>query len=605
MRGRLGAHHNIAAAAADATIWWPALLVATWLRYEFSLPVGFWTGWVVVAITASCFQLLVGIGTGLYRGRWRFGAIEEAGATASTVIMTDLAVIGSNRFLLGHQLPVSSTVLAGPLALIAMVAARYLWRSRHEWQVRQNRSDDVSLERVIVFGAGSGGRQVIQAMLSDRHSPFLPVALLDDSPQYRNLRVKGIPVRGTRARMLDVAQQHRATKLIVAIPSADAELIREVAAQARDCGLAPLVLPPVGSLFGRIGISDIRPLSPADLLGRREIEIDMESTAAMLTRKRVLVTGAGGSIGAELCRQIRNFGPSELIMVDHDDSALHGLELSMTGRALGQDENLVLADVRDADRIRSVFEQFQPQVVFHAAALKHLSALEANPEEGFKTNVIGSANVIDAARRERVQTFVNISTDKAANPVSVLGKTKRIAERLIAAAAGVDEHGSYVSVRFGNVLGSRGSVLPTLRSQIAAGGPVTITHPDVTRYFMTVEEAVRLVLCAAAIGSSGETLVLDMGKPVRIDDVARQLIAEAERPIDITYTGLRPGEKLHERLLDENASDFRPRHPLISHTRVEPLSSKVSEMVDFGTALGMGSGGAVGDDLADLRRIES
>lgn len=571
VRGLLQRHVNAVIALIDAFVWGPALIAATWMRYEFNLPAGTIRGWLVVAITAACFQALFGIAFGSYRGRWRYGAIEEFAALAAIMTMTGLAVGVFNRFLLGHLLPVSSTVLAGPIALLGAVAVRYAWRTRNEWNLRPGRSSETDHERVIVFGAGSGGQQVISAMLSNPSSPFVPVAVLDDSPQLRNLRIKGVPVRGTRADLAAVAQRFGATALIVAIPSADAELIRDLAAQARECDLQPLVLPPVRDLFGRIGISDIRPLTEADLLGRREIEIDIESTAHMLTGRRVLVTGAGGSIGSELCRQILAYGPSQLIMLDHDDSALHGLELSLTGRALLQDENLVLADVRDRARVGAIFEQFRPEVVFHAAALKHLSMLESHPEEGFKTNVLGTAAVLAASATVGVKTFVNISTDKAAEPTSVLGKTKRLAERLTASTA-MDHSGRFMSVRFGNVLGSRGSVLPTFRTQIEAGGPVTITDADVTRYFMTVEEAVRLVLCAAAIGQSGETLVLDMGKPVRIDDVARQLIAEAERHVDIVYTGLRPGEKLHERLLDDGSSDTRTHHPLVSHTRVDPLS---------------------------------
>ena len=257
-------------------------------------------------------------------------------------------------------------------------------------------------------------------------------------------------------------------------------------------------------------------------------------------------------------------------MVDRDESALHAVQLLLEGRALLDSRNLVVCDIRDNARLHAVFAEHRPEVVFHAAALKHLPLLEMHPSEALKTNVYGTYNVIEAARGSGVDRFVNISTDKAADPTSVLGYTKRIAEKLTAKAAH-DSTGTYLSVRFGNVLGSRGSVLTAFRSQVAAGGPVTVTDPEVTRYFMTVEESVQLVIQAGAVGDDGEALVLDMGQPVKIDDVARRLAAESERPIDIVYTGLRQGEKLHEVLLGADEIDRRPAHPLISHVSVPPL----------------------------------
>ncbi len=283
------------------------------------------------------------------------------------------------------------------------------------------------------------------------------------------------------------------------------------------------------------------------------------------------MTGAGGSIGSELCRQLRTYGPSALVMLDRDESGLHATQLLMDGRALLDSPSLVLADIRDRNRLFQVFSQHRPDVVFHAAALKHLPLLELNPAEGWKTNVVGTHNVIEAAEATGVSRLVNISTDKAADPCSVLGYTKRLGERMTADAArrtGLN----FASVRFGNVLGSRGSMLGTFQRQVAEGGPLTVTHPDVTRYFMTVTEAVALTIQAGALADPGEVLVLDMGEPVRIADVARRLADQAERPVTITYTGLRTGEKLHEVLLGADEIDDRPKHPLISHVPVPPLT---------------------------------
>jgi FlaA1/EpsC-like NDP-sugar epimerase len=332
------------------------------------------------------------------------------------------------------------------------------------------------------------------------------------------------------------------------------------------------VVPSVAELFnGTLSAADVRDAKISDLLGRHQVETDLEKIAGYLEGKRVLVTGAGGSIGSELCRQLDRFRPAELMMLDRDESALHAVQLSLRGRALLDDPELILADLRDEVGIKAIFGERRPQVVFHAAALKHLPLLETHPGEAVQSNVWGTQNVLEAAAAVGVERFVNISTDKAANPGSVLGYSKRITERLTAYASSVGA-GSYLSVRFGNVLGSRGSVLTAFAAQIAAGGPITVTHPEVTRYFMTVQEAVQLVIQAAALGRGGEALVLEMGRPVRIAQVAKQMADQANSPVEIVYTGLRAGEKLHEELFGAGEKDVRPLHPLISHVSVPPLS---------------------------------
>jgi FlaA1/EpsC-like NDP-sugar epimerase len=285
----------------------------------------------------------------------------------------------------------------------------------------------------------------------------------------------------------------------------------------------------------------------------------------------VLVTGAGGSIGSELCRQLARFEPAVLLKLDRDESALHAVQLSIHGRALLDGDDLLLADIRDRDRLFELFDHHRPEVVFHAAALKHLPLLESNPQEGWKTNVVGTQNVLDASEHVGVTHFVNISTDKAANPTSVLGYTKRLTERLTAHKGATG--GTYVSVRFGNVLGSRGSVLPAFREQAARGGPITVTHPDITRYFMLVEEASLLVINAGAIGRDGEVLVLDMGEPVKIADVAKRFAEQHHPALEIVFTGLRPGEKLHEDLIADDELGERRAHPLIIHVRAPDLGT--------------------------------
>jgi FlaA1/EpsC-like NDP-sugar epimerase len=476
----------------------------------------------------------------------------------------------------GVSRPASVTVVALEIGFVGVLALTA--RQASETSVRAG-----SPSRVIVFGAGEGGEEAIAAMLRDPAGGYLPVTLLDDDPLKSGRKVGGLAVHGDRGQLPRVVSETNADLLLVAIPTADAALIAELGEKAGRLGLALRVLPPVHELGESITVTDIREPSYADLLGRREIDLDLDSIAGYLAGRRILVTGAGGSIGSELCRQLSRQHPSSLVMLDRDESALHGVQLSIEGQALLDSRRLVVADIRDWQRMAEVFAEHRPQVVFHAAALKHLPLLEMHPAEAVKSNVWGTWNVLEAAANAGVDRFVNISTDKAADPVSVLGASKRAAERL---AAWFDDNHPMrcMSVRFGNVLGSRGSVLTTFQSQIAAGHDVTVTDPHVTRYFMTVEEAVALVIQAGAVGHGGEALVLDMGQPMRIADVARRLIEAAHSHVHIVYTGLRPGEKLHEALLSVDEEDHRPVHPLISHAPVPPLApSVVSRLSCLGT----------------------
>ncbi len=526
---------------------------------------GFWT----IAVLGVFLLYFTGTALHLYLGRYRFGGFDEVRALIFSIGLTTLGIILIDiAFGRPRPLPTGVLPLAGANALVGMFGVRYLWRLALERRRRQHRSD---AEPIIVFGAGEGADRVLASMLRTPDSPYRPVALLDDDPHAQNLALAGVRVRGGREAIATVAQQTGARTLLVAIPSADAALLREITGVAEDAGLAVKVLPRVVDLIdGRVDVRDIRDLDLTDLLGRRQIQTDVDSVAGYLTGRRVLVTGAGGSIGSELCQQIHRYGPDKLIMLDRDESALRAVQLSIHGRARADDEAVVLCDIRDVDALGALFDLHRPQVVFHAAALKHLPLLERFPGESVKTNVWGTLAVLDAAVTSGVEQFVNISTDKAANPTSVLGYSKRVTERL---TAQVSRHaqGVFVSVRFGNVLGSQGSVLRVFASQLAAGGPLTVTHPDVTRYFMTVEEAVELVIQAGALGDNGDVLVLDMGQPVRIADVARRLAARSPRPVDVVYTGLSSGEKLHEELFDDNEHDIRRHHPLISYVSAPPV----------------------------------
>lgn len=552
---------------ADAGVMYLAVLLGGALRYDFEIPGAKVADILWFALGASILFVVLGALRGLYAGRWSFGSFEEVSELVKAIVIVT-AIMWVATVALHRPVPQSVPLIASTIVVCMSGGVRYLWRLFYERRLRP--AGDV-LEPIVVIGAGEAGQQIITAMLRNPSGRFLPVALIDDDPLKRHLRIRGVPVSGTRDDLGAVAAAHRATVALLAVPTADSSIIRAYADLARDLGIRLLVLPSSSELYGaQLSTSDIRPVTHADLLGRHEVDTDVETIAGYVTGKRVLVTGAGGSIGSELSRQLYRFAPASLILLDRDESALHAVQLSIEGRALLDSRNLVVCDIRDPDRVGQIFEEHLPEVVFHAAALKHLPLLEMHPMEALKTNVWGTQTLIDAAIATGVERFVNISTDKAADPCSVLGYSKRLAERLTADAS-AHGSGTYLSVRFGNVLGSRGSVLTAFTKQIEVGGPVTVTHPDVTRYFMTVEEAVQLVIQAGAVGRPGEALVLDMGEPVKIDDVARRLIAESERPVEVVYTGLRPGEKMHEVLFGAAESGERPSHPRIHHVAVPPL----------------------------------
>ena len=547
-----------------------ALVMRSYLQGEVDIRGVVQSTLIRVLPVVSVVQAITGYIVGIYRRRWRYGSFDEVKGLILSALITTIVLMGI-RFLdtSVDAFPRSAIIAGGIFGLFFTTASRYTWRLVREQLRRPSAHNSTKL---IIYGAGEGGIQIVNTMLRNPNSMYLPVAFLDDNSKTHRLRISGVPVLGGRGEMAKVAQRTGASTLLIAIPTADSTVVGEIVELARQSKLEVKILPVVQSLDDReVDTADIRDLTDEDLLGRRRVKINLDEISQYLVNRRVLVTGAGGSIGSELCRQLVKFNPGELIMLDRDESALHEVQLSIYGRALLDTPQTVLADLRDKKAINEIFETRKPQVVFHAAALKHLPLLERYPHEAYQTNVLGTLTMLTAAQRAGVEIFVNISTDKAANPISVLGFSKRIAERLTAAFAFSSGPGKYISVRFGNVLGSRGSVLMSFRDQITKGGPVTVTHRGVTRYFMTISEAVQLVVQAGAIGQTGEVLVLDMGKPVNIHDVAEQLVKNSGKPIKIEVVGLRVGEKVHEELFADGETDERPRHPLISHVLVKAI----------------------------------
>lgn len=557
------------AAAVDGLAWTFGVVLAIALRFEFMMDAQGWISTIVLALAAGVIQMAVGFATALYRGRFTYGSFDEVRAVALIVVveavLLSLIVIPIGPLV---GIPRGTLLLAFPFVLLLMFGVRYVARLA----IERARKPGADAEAALIIGAGFLGDKLLANVTTDPSSPIRPVGLLDDDPAKRNLRLRGVPVLGTTRDIASAARSTGAKLAVIAIPNADSTLLRALSDRAESAGLRVAVTPTLATLAsGEQSVTDVRDISIEDLIGRHPVDTNVELIAGYITGRRVLVTGAGGSIGSELCRQLAKYGPSELIMIDRDETGLQVAQLGTLGHGLLDSRDVVLADIREEQNLLDIFVDRRPEVVFHAAALKHLPMLEQYPDEAWKTNVLGTLNVINAARAVGVDTFVNISTDKAANPTSVLGHSKRVAEKLTAWAGSVTGM-RYLSVRFGNVIGSRGSMLPTFQRLIAEGRPITVTHPEATRYFMTIPEACQLVVQAGGIGRAGEVLILDMGEPVSILEVAKRMIAMSGKSVEIVFTGLRRGEKLHEELVGSRENLERPFHPKVSHTRADIIT---------------------------------
>lgn len=557
-------------AAADFIIWTLAVPLAVVLRFDFTLPaslaeVAFVAGLVTAALYVGSASLLR-----MYSGRYVSGTFDEVVGIGLLVGL--ISTMGTAVLVFAPpSLPRATEVIAGGISLFAILGVRFTLR-----RFRVLRSLSRTGNRTLIYGAGEAGSQLATLMQSDRGSRFIPVGFIDDDPGKRHLRRSNIRVLGSGENIEHLLRETQAETLVIAIAGVSSSRLQEIDRICAGLGVRVQVIPTTSEILGgAIRLGDVSDLSEEDIMGRRAVSTNESQISEYLRGRSVLVTGAGGSIGAEIARQVHRYAPARVMLLDRDESALLDAQLSIDGSGLLASEDLILADIRDSAAIDQVFARYKPDIVFHAAALKHLTFLERFPREAWKTNVEGTRNVLSSSLRNGVQGFVNISTDKAADPTSVLGMSKRITERMVAALS--PRPGSWVSVRFGNVLGSRGSVVTTFRHQIANGGPVTVTHPEVTRYFMTVREAVHLVLQASVLGVSGETLILDMGEPKRVADIARFMVDRSNREIPIVFTGLRPGEKLHEVLISEGEHAVAPKHPLVFHTHVEPLGSLTME----------------------------
>lgn len=554
------------------------------LRLEMLDLTRFRGGVILVAALAVVIIPFVFWRTGVYARYWRYASVEEVLLLVGSVTIGVVLVggIGLAVTRLGIRLPsdyfvprsvplifllLALGVTAGP-RLAVRIAARYQGGGSQ---------CDASPVPVLIMGAGDAGAMIVRELQRNPQLGMDVVGFVDDDLAKHEVYIHGVKVLGDRHAIPEIAKRYRVQHVIIAMPRAPGKAIREIVAICERAGVRTKIMPGIYSLLdGTVSVSRLRNVRIEDLLRREPVITDTEAVGDLIRGKRVLVTGGGGSIGSELCRQVLRFRPSELVVMGHGENSIFGIYNELCGTLVGQAQGTtsidstqvraVIADIRFFDRVQSVFEECRPDIVFHAAAHKHVPLMELNPAEAITNNVLGTRNLLAASVERGVERFVMISSDKAVNPSSIMGASKRAAELLVHQAAASSGR-PYVAVRFGNVLGSRGSVVPIFEEQVARGGPVTVTHPDMQRYFMTIPEAVQLVLQAAVLGTGGEVFVLDMGEPVRIVDLARDLIRlsglEEGRDIDVVFTGVRPGEKLFEELFAPGEVYHRTKHEKI------------------------------------------
>ena len=571
--------HRIWQLAADAGLVAGAWTLAFYLRFDQGLPPYYQTLlWRTILIVVA-IKLAVFVAFGFYNRWWRYVSTRDMWGAARGVAVGCL-VADVTVYLLapvnGLRLPRLIAVMDLLLTLAFIAASRMIARSVFERP--QARSLIARGKEVIVVGAGDAARLMLREMLRTPALGYTPTGLVDDDPKKQHMRLEGIRVLGTTDDLRRILRDNKPDEVLIALPSASGETRQRIVEIARDEGVPVKTLPGLHELIaGDVDLAgQIRPVQVEDVLGREPVEVDFEAVASYLHDETVLVTGAGGSIGSELCRQISRVGPRRLILVDHGEGPLFEIERELLDERNFTAAVPVLADVKSPARMRQIFESYRPTIVFHAAAYKHVSMMEANPLESVRNNVLATKVVADVAAEFGAARFVLVSTDKALNPKAVYGQSKRLCEWIVEAyGARADIATRFVAVRFGNVLGSSGSVITIFRRQIERGGPVTVTDKEMTRFFMTVAEAAQLVVQAGAHGGRGEIFVLDMGEPVNIVDLARRMIElsgkEPDRDVAIEFTGIRAGEKVHEELFGPEETIAATPHPKILRASRPPI----------------------------------
>lgn len=526
-----------------------SFLIANLLRFDGDIPYRYSQEFPYVIPLTVVIHFISLYFFKLYRRYWLYASVGELISILKAVVIGSVSFYLINVLIVHLDVPRSIYLISMMISILLIGGSRFVWRLYNDNYIKKQPHQ----RRALIIGAGGSGALVVKQLKHQREAEFYPMGFIDDDPKKQKLEVLGVPVLGTSKDIPQVVRNYEIDDIVIAIPSAPKSRVAEIIDICKKTGARIRILPRVQDLIdGKVSIQRIRDVDVEDLLGREPIKVDLEGIANYVEDKVVLVTGAGGSIGSELCRQVARFNPRQLLLLGHGENSIYTIELELRKNYPDLVLEPIIADIQDRPRIDDIFNKYRPQVVFHAAAHKHVPLMEKNPSEAVKNNIFGTKNVAECAHKYGVDRFVLISTDKAVNPTSVMGTTKRVAEMIIQSMDKISNT-KFVAVRFGNVLGSRGSVIPVFKQQIANGGPVTVTHPEMVRFFMTIPEAVQLVIQAGALANGGEIFILDMGEPVKIVDLARDLIRlsgfEPDVDIKIEFTGIRPGEKLYEEIL--------------------------------------------------------
>lgn len=565
-------HKNRRFIIADTILTVFSLYIALLLKFDFDVPVEYMLFFKLNIIPVIVIIILFNTVFNLYRHIWKYASIEELLSIVYSVTLSNIVFIVYSYFInykiLENQyfrFPFTVHIIFWILCTVFLGGTRFIYRISGEFQ-RNAINDDKGI-RLLIVGAGDAGAMLIKEIKKHSELNYDIVGLVDDDSAKVSRTISGIKVLGTSKDIPSIYKRYKVEEIILAIPSADNEVQKNILKICKETKCKLKTVPGIYEILdGKVNISKIREVNIEDLLGREPVKLDINNITRYITNKVVLVTGGGGSIGSELCRQIAKFTPKELIILDIYENNAYDLQMELMHLYPKLNLKVVIASVRDVKRISEIFDKHKPNVVFHAAAHKHVPLMENNPREVVKNNILGTYNVAKCSSDFNVEKFVLISTDKAVNPTNIMGASKRFCEIIVQALDKVSKT-EYVAVRFGNVLGSNGSVIPLFKKQIAHGGPLTVTHPEITRFFMTIPEASQLVIQAAAIAKGGEIFVLDMGEPVKIADLARDLIKlsgfEPDADIKIEYSGLRPGEKLYEELLMDEVALTSTEHKKI------------------------------------------
>jgi FlaA1/EpsC-like NDP-sugar epimerase len=541
---------------------------------------------IITAIAILLSHHVLSINFKLYKKAWEYASIGEL-IIIFKVVTISMLIAAPVQLLVFQEVYLRMLAVTWLLHIILIGGSRFCWRMYRDSFINIG----TNKKRTLIVGAGSAGTMVARQLQKNHETDLLPVGFIDDDVKKHELDILGIPVIGGVSEIESTVKRLKVEHIVIAIPSLGKQELSTIFQECAKTNAKTQIMPMLEDLMtGKVSVNHFRDVQVEDLLGREPIKLDIDSVSDYLTGKTVLVTGAGGSIGSEVCRQIAPFNPEKLILLGHGENSIYNIEMELKEAFGSSSTELIteIADMQDAEKMNIVMRTHQPDVVYHAAAHKHVPLMERNPEEAVKNNIIGTMNVANAASWGDVDTFVMISTDKAVNPTSVMGSTKRLAEMVIQQ---MDKTSAtkFVAVRFGNVLGSRGSVIPLFKKQIEKGGPVTVTHPDMVRYFMTIPEASRLVIQAGALAKGGEIFVLDMGEPVKITDLAKNLIklsGNSLEEIRIEFTGMRPGEKLFEELLKPEEIHEQQIYPKIYIGKTSELYIKeVEELLDTFTSM--------------------